>query len=466
MSHSDDERFRAERRRFLARCGALGTLAAVSSFDQFGLVNALAQSSPGYKALVCVFLFGGNDSNNMVVPLDNTDYNAYAAVRGPQSQGGLALSQASLLPLTPGNSGITYGLHPNLPEMEALYNAGKLAILTNVGPLLATLTKAQYAANSAPIPTNLFSHADQQTQWQTAGTDTVSRTGWGGRLADQIASLNGSAPTPLMMSVAGSVIYTVGNTTYPLALPTGGNFGLSGFSSSAESQARLNALNQILTIDRGNVLVQSAQNINTQAIGSSTLLNPIISATPPTVQTAFQGLNTSLSAQLMQVARIIAARSTLQQQRQIFFVSLGGFDTHNTELTTQSNLLSQVSPALNAFYNATVALGVSSQVTTFTNSDFARTYKPASGGGTDHAWGGHHFIIGDAVKGGQMYGTMPTLVLGGPSDVTNEGRWIPTTAVDQYGSTLATWFGVSPSNMPLVFPNIGNYATSDLGFMG
>jgi uncharacterized protein (DUF1501 family) len=466
MSHSDDDKLRAARRRFLSQCGALGTLAAVSSFDQFGLVNALAQSSPGYKALVCVFLFGGNDSNNMVVPLDNTDYNAYVAVRGAQSQGGIALDQASLLPITPSGSGPTYGLHPNLPELQAFYNAGKMAILANVGPLLAPLTKAQYTANSAPIPINLFSHADQQTQWSTAGTNTVSRTGWGGRLADQIASMNGAATIPLMMSVAGSNIFTIGNTTYPLALPTSGSFGLSGFNSSVASQARLTAVNQILAIDRSNMLVQSAQNVNTQAIGSSTVLNPIISATSPTVQSAFSGLTTSIAAQLKQVARIIEARSTLQQQRQIFFVSLGGFDTHNTELTTQANLLSQLSPALNAFYNATVALGVSSDVTTFTQSDFARTFKPASGGGTDHAWGGHHFIIGDAVKGGQMYGTMPALVLGGPNDVTAQGRWIPTTAVDQYASTLATWFGVSAGNLSLVFPNIARFATANLGFLG
>jgi uncharacterized protein (DUF1501 family) len=467
MSRSRDEKMLAARRRFLAQCGALGTLAAVSSYDSFGLVNALAQSSGGnYKALVCVFLFGGNDANNMVVPYDTADYNAYAAVRGAQAQGGVALAQSSLLPINPPATGVSYGLHPNLPELQALYNTGKMAVLTNVGPLLAPLTKAQYLANSAPIPSNLFSHADQQTEWQTAGSDTYSRTGWGGRLADQIASMNGAAPTPLLMSVAGSTIYGVGNTTFPLALPSSGSFGLSGFSSSAASQARLTAMNQILALDRGNTLVASAQNINTVAVSSSSLLNPVITATSTTVQTAFNGLTTSIAAQLKQVARLIEARSTLQQQRQIFFVSLGGFDTHNNEIATQANLFSELSPALNAFYNATVALGVSSQVTTFTHSDFARTFKPASGGGTDHAWGSHHFIIGDAVKGGKFYGTMPSLTLGGPDDVTAQGRWLPTTAVDQYGSTLATWFGVSASDLALVFPNIGRFATSDLGFLG
>jgi uncharacterized protein (DUF1501 family) len=463
-----EDRMNAARRRFLAQCGALGTLAAVSTYDSFGLVNALAQGSgSGYKALVCVFLFGGNDSNNTVVPYDNADYAGYLAVRGSQANGGIALDQSSLLQITPPSAGgKVYGLHPRLVELQALFNAGKMAVLTNVGPLLAPITKAEYLANSAPIPSNLFSHADQQNQWQTGGSDSISRTGWGGRLADQIASLNPSTSTPLLMSVAGSTIYGVGNATSPLALPTSGSFGLAGFSNSAASQARLAAVNQILALDRGNTLVASAENINTVAINSSATINPIISATSNTVQTAFSGLTTSIASQLKQVARLIEARNTLQQQRQVFFVSLGGFDTHNTELSTQDGLLAQLSPALNAFYNATVALGVSSQVTTFTHSDFARTYKPASGGGTDHAWGGHHFIIGDAVKGGDFYGTMPSLTLGGPDDVTAQGRWIPSTAVDQYGSTLATWFGVTSSDLASVFPNIGRYATSDLGFMG
>jgi uncharacterized protein (DUF1501 family) len=463
-----EHRMNAARRRFLTQCGALGTLAAVSTYDSFGLVNALAQSSGnGYKALVCVFLFGGNDSNNTVVPYDNADYAGYLAVRGAQASGGIALDQSSLLQVNPPSTGgLVYGLHPRLVELQALFNAGKMAVLTNVGPLLAPLTKAEYLANSAPIPSNLFSHADQQTQWQTGGSDSISRTGWGGRLADQIASLNSSTSTPLLMSVAGSTVYGVGNTTSPLALPTSGSFGLAGFSNSAASKARLAAVNQILALDRANTLVASAENINTVAINSSATINPIISATSTTVGTAFSGLTTSIASQLKQVARLIEARSTLQQQRQVFFVSLGGFDTHNTELSTQDSLFAQLSPALNAFYNATVALGVSSQVTTFTHSDFARTYKPASGGGTDHAWGGHHFIIGDAVKGGDFYGTMPSLTLGGPDDVTAQGRWIPSTAVDQYGSTLANWFGVTSADLASVFPNIGRYATSDLGFMG
>jgi len=457
----------ASRRRFLAQCGALGTLGAISTIDQLGLTRALAQSAGGYKALVCVFLFGGNDANNMVVPYDTADYNAYAAVRGALSQGGIALDQSSLLPILPPSAGgMTYGLHPNLPELQALFNAGHLAVLTNVGPLLAPTTKAQYQANSVPLPSNLFSHADQQTQWQTAGTNGISRTGWGGRMSDVISSFNTGTTVPTMMSVAGSAIFTVGTTTYPLALPTSGSFGLSGFNTSASSQARLTALNQILALDRGNTLVASAENINARAIASSAILNPIIAATSPAIQTAFSGLKTGISAQLEQVARVIAANSTLQQQRQIFFVSLGGFDTHNTEIATQANLLSQLSPALKAFHDATVALGVSSQVTTFTNSDFARTYKPASGGGTDHAWGSHHFIIGDAVKGGNFYGTMPSLTLGGPDDVTAQGRWIPTTSVDQYGATLASWFGVSTSELSTIFPNIGRYATANLGFMG
>jgi uncharacterized protein (DUF1501 family) len=467
MSHSSEHRMMMARRRFLAQCGAMGTLAAVSSIDQLGLASALAQSSGGYKALVCVFLYGGNDANNMVIPYDAADYNAYQTIRGPLLQGGLALDQSTLLKITPKSAGgKNYGLHPNLVELQGLFNAGQMAVLTNVGPLLAPLTKAQYTAKSAPIPVNLFSHSDQQTQWQTGGADVVSLTGWGGRLADRIAGLNGGSANPVVMSVAGTAIFNVGASTYPLALPTSGTFGLSGFNTTAASQARLTAMQQILATDRGNQMVSSAQDISARAISSSTVINPVITATSTTIQTAFTGLTTSIASQLKQVARLIEARSTLQQQRQIFFVSLGGFDTHNAELATQANLFSQLSPALKAFHDATVALGVSSQVTTFTQSDFARTYKPASGGGTDHAWGSHHFIIGDAVKGGDFYGTMPNLALGSSDDATGQGRWIPTTSVDQYGATLSSWFGLQASDLPIVFPNIGRYATSNLGFLG
>ena len=466
MSRSRFDNMITARRRFLAQCGAFGTLAAASSLDKLGLVNALAQSSgPDYKALVCVFLFGGNDTNNMIVPFDTADYNAYSAVRGSQALGGIALDQASLLKISPPSTGKNFGFHPSLSAMQALFNSGKLAVLANTGTLLAPLTKQQYLAKSPFIPSSLFSHSDQQSQWQTGGSDTLSRTGWGGRLADRLASLNGASPVPVVMSISGSAIYTVGNATYALALPTSGNFGLSGFDSSATSQARLNAVNQILAMDRSNSLVTSAQDIYARAIASGAVLNPVMNATSATIQTAFTGLNTSFASQLKQVARIIEARSTLQQQRQIFFVSLGGFDTHNNELSVQANLFGQLAPALSAFYNATVALGVASQVTSFTLSDFSRTFKPASGGGTDHAWGGHQLVMGGAVKGGDFYGTFPSLTLGGPDDVTAQGRWLPTTAVDQYGATLASWFGVSASELALVFPNIGRFATSNLGFL-
>ena len=465
MSRSSDDKLIAARRRFLAQCGALGTLAAVSSLDRFGLVNALAQSSGNYKALVCVFLFGGNDANNMIVPFDTADYNAYAAIRGAQVNGGIALDQSSLLKISPPGTGKNFGLHPNLPEVQTLFNAGKLAVLTNVGTLLSPLTKAQYQAKSTPIPPDLFSHSDQQVQSQTGGSDVIVRTGWGGRLADRLAGMNGASPIPVLLSISGSQIFGVGNSTYPLALPSSGSFGLTGFTSSAASQARLTAVNQILTLDRTNLLVQNAQDINARAIQSSASLNPIIGVTSPAIQTAFTGLGTSISNQLKQVARIIEARGTLQTQRQIFFVSLGGFDTHNGEIAAQQTLFSQLSPALRAFHDATVGLGVGSQVTTFTLSDFSRTYKPASGGGTDHAWGSHQLVMGDAVRGGDFYGTMPTLALGGPDDVTAQGRWIPTTAMDQYAATLATWFGLSASDLPLVFPNIGRFATSNLNFL-
>ena len=194
-------------------------------------------------------------------------------------------------------------------------------------------------------------------------------------------------------------------------------------------------------------------------------VNPILANTNSTIAPLFAGLNTNTSKQLYQVAKLIEARAATGARRQIFFVQLGSFDTHNDQINRQQNLFAELDPALKAFYDATVALGVGSQVTTFTLSDFGRTLQPASGGGTDHAWGSHHFIIGDAVKGGRMYGQYPQLILGGPSDAEKEGRWIPTTAVDQYGATLAKWFGVAPDQLAAVFPNLARFAPSDLGFL-
>jgi uncharacterized protein (DUF1501 family) len=450
----------SSRRQFLRRAGALtasGLAARLVPLSLFGATQAAAQSASDYRALVCVFLYGGVDGNSVVVPNDAASYAQYAGVRPASS--GLNLAQAELLPIQPQGLPL-FGLHPELSEIHPLFGEGKLAILANVGPLNEPTTKANYLQKR---PDNLFSHADQQNQWQSSVSSGASRSGWGGRVADQVAALNPSFP--VVTSIAGAPLFVAGNSTSPLALPSTGGLALAGFNTSAASTARLNALQAILAADRENAYVRAAGDITAQALNLSSTVNPILSAANSTLQPIFNGLNTSIALQLQQVAKLIAARAQTGARRQIFFVSLGGFDTHNNELATLTNLLGQLSPALRAFYDATVALGVASQVTTFTLSDFGRTFQPASGAGTDHAWGNHHVILGGAVNGGRMYGRFPALVLAGPDDAEREGRWIPTTSVDQYGATLARWFGVGAQGLSAAFPNLSRFAAADLGFL-
>jgi uncharacterized protein (DUF1501 family) len=294
----------------------------------------------------------------------------------------------------------------------------------------------------------------------------VSATGWGGRVADKIAALNAASGFPVVTSLDGTVLFTTGTTTSPLAIPASGSFALAGYGTSAASNARLAAVQQLLAQGSTNVLVDGANAIGAEALQLSTTVNPILANTNSTVAPLFAALKTNTANQLFQVAKLIEARAATGVRRQIFFVQLGSFDTHGDQINRQQNLFAELSPALKAFYDATAALGVGSQVTTFTLSDFGRTLQPASGGGTDHAWGNHHFIIGDAVRGGAIYGQYPELVLGGPSDAESEGRWLPTTAVDQYGATLAQWFGVAPADLSFTFPNLANFASADLGFLG
>ena len=284
-------------------------------------------------------------------------------------------------------------------------------------------------------------------------------------MADALASFNAATAFPVITSLDGAVLFTTGATSVPLSIPVSGSFALAGYNGTSAANARLAALQQLLASDMGNTFAAGANAIGTQALQLSATVNPILANTNPAIAPLFAGLTTNTAKQLYQVAKLIEARATTGAKRQVFFVQLGSFDTHNDQINRQQTLLAELDPALKAFYDATVALGVGSQVTTFTLSDFGRTLQPASGGGTDHAWGNHHFIIGDAVKGGTLYGEYPQLVLAGPSDAEKEGRWIPTTAVDQYGATLAKWFGVAPSQMAAVFPNLSKFATSDMGFL-
>ena len=333
-------------------------------------------------------------------------------------------------------------------------------MLANVGTLVRPTTRAQFQQRQDTAPQNLFSHEDQQAQMQTAALDD-GQTGWAGRTADKVQSIFGGN-FPIIISLAGTNIFCEGLVARSIQSSGDPTKVLSGFSSSAENQSRLSALQNLLTFDTGVTLIQSASNTTINALQDSKSLADAFAA-GPTLATVFP--NSGLANQLKQVARIISVRSALGVQRQIFFVSIGGFDTHSDQIAAQ-HLFTQLSRSMNAFYQATVEIGAASQVTSFTLSDFSRTYQPDSTSGTDHAWGGHHLILGGAVHGGDFYGTFPTLALGGPDDASSQGRWIPTTSLDQYAATLANWFGVPPADLPTIFPNLANFSTPDFEFCG
>lgn len=448
------------RRTFLrqAACAALTTSGLLNTiFDLRRLSAATYSDTSDYKALVCLFLFGGNDANNVIVPHDNAGYSSYAAARGI-----LAIPQASLLPITLQNGdGRDFAFHPNLVELQALFNQGHLGIVSNVGTLVAPVTRAQYLAGGAAVPSQLFSHADQSVQWQTSVPDQISKTGWGGRMADVLQSLNPNSKISLNISIAGTNTFEVGNTVLPYNISSNGSVGLAGFDNSANANVRLQAFKDLLALPHHNLLEQAYSDTVSRSIAANELLTTALAGLPA-LQTVFP--TTALAQQLSMVAKLIAARTNLSMQRQIFFCSVGGYDTHGDQLTGQGNLFTELSQALNAFYSATNELGVAQQVTTFTASDFGRTY-PTNGSGSDHGWGSHQFVLGGAVQGGRLFGTFPTLAVNGPDD-TGQGRWIPTTSVDEFSATLATWFGVSASQLSTVLPNIGRFAHPNLGIFG
>jgi len=468
------------RREFLCRVGSFG--AAALAMERFGIMNALAQSTD-YKALVCIFLFGGNDAGNTVMPY--TDYAAYASAR---QASGIAIPQANLLQVSPPSiPGSVFGLHPSLTGLQELWGMGKLGVVCNVGPLVEPTSRTTYLNGSVRVPLNLFSHSDQQNQWQTSVSNGQSAAGWGGRIADKTGDMNLTAFPPVT-STAGSPIFTTGTIERPLviaAAPTALNAALplNGFSTDQtvrDRDPRYLALQSLLQRDLGYTLIRGASRVTSEAVSIEKALR---AAGNPTVAPFPLNPRTSLGNQLEQIAKVISIRSALGMSRQIFFCSLGGFDTHTGQVTggapatgTHANLLAQLSGAMRAFYDATVTLGVESQVTTFTLSDFSRTWVPNGTLGTDHAWAAHHFVMGGAVRGGDFYGlptsngtVFPTLAAGAGDDTDNgtnaRGRFVPSVAVDQFGATLATWFGVGNPDLQGVFPNINNFSTKNLGFM-
>jgi len=454
--HSLDTCSGASRRAFLQRASSW---VAAAGLPALGHAQLHAQTTPpDYKALVCVFLLGGNDGHNTVVPLTPAAYAAYKAARG---QLALPDGNTALLPVsTP--QGVPYGLNGGLAAIAPLWTQNRLAVVANVGMLARPTSRAQFLASSTPLPTNLFSHSDQIVQVQAGDPNGSGGTGWAGRSLDELQSRNGSSRFPPAVSMNGSALFCAANTATSASLMPGFNLDANGMSAwpASAAAAKAQALNEILTMDSGMALVQAANRVRQDAVSLNGLL---VGAGSATLATAFPG--TSIGQQLQQVARIIKLRATTGMARQVFFCSIGGFDTHSAQSWDQMDGLRLVGNAMAAFHAATVELGVASQVTTFTESEFGRTLQP-SGTGSDHGWGSHHLVMGGAVLGGQLYGTLPHPALGGPEDSGNRGALIPSTSFDQYTATLARWFGVDAAGLARTFPNLKYFGTPDLGFMG
>lgn len=466
-----NENRRTTRRQFLRQstCAAVGMTALGNTIFDLQRIAAAAPVAD-YKTLVCVFLYGGNDGNNLIVPSQAGDHAQYAAARAA-----LALPQSALLPLNPlappsGDPGDSraWGLHPSLPGMQGLFNSGKAALVANVGPLVAPVTREEFLSHTAAVPPQLFSHSDQTVHWQTSLPDQPARTGWGGRAADLLQSLNENARISMSISVAGTNTFQVGNVVTQYQVSPEGPVGLTSYVPADQgADAASNALRALLGRGYSNLFERGYSGIFSRALDSQELLSGAL-AGAPVIATAFP--QTDLGIQLQMIAKLVSVREALGLRRQVFFCAAQGYDTHGGQIGNSAldgahaDLLGELDGALAAFDAAMTELNVADSVTAFTASDFGRTYV-SNGDGSDHGWGSHHFVLGGAVQGGRIYGQVPTLAVNGPNDA-GEGRWIPTTSVDEYSATLARWFGVASSDLPLVLPNLGRFAAPDLGFMG
>ncbi len=484
------------RRDFIRASAALG---ALPFLPPFSISSANAADTSGYKALVCVFLFGGNDSHNMIVPVTSAEYNAYSAARGGLAEAnGLALPLASLLPISPaGLAANSFGLHPAMTNLKTLFDTDKkLAVVANTGPLLAPTTLAQYQARSVPLPPQLFSHSDMQMHWQTMQPDVPADTGWGGRMADAFRAAS-TGLLPVSTSLGSGNIFMKGNqvsayTVTPIKYKTGGidsstriartanadvswNWTGSGVNRYPQdvfvnniNDARANLLEKQYagihkaSLDVGAFVTDAMYTVNS---GVYTLKNPVPGTWPT---------SNRLAAQLHAVAAMIAARATLGVTREIFFVSLGGFDNHGDQFGSNINgktllsgkhfdLLKTLDEALNVFYRATDSMGVASNVTTMTMSDFGRTLT-SNGTGSDHGWGGHQLVLGGAVKGGRIVGDFAMPAIGNAVDL-DKGRMLPTTSSDAYVATLATWLGASTADLATIVPNLTRFNTQSIDLM-
>jgi len=454
----------ASRRAFLQRASALSLAgsAAPWAINLAAIGEAAAAGTPAdYKALVCVFLYGGNDYGNTLVPYDTPSYNLYQGMRPTLAYSQAALAPTVLAPTIALPGARQYALAPELARLLPLFTANRMGVMLNVGTLIQPTTKAQYTNGSVPLPPKLFSHNDQQSVWQSQAPEGAA-SGWGGRMGDLFVAGNGSA-TFTCVNVSGNAVYLSGNTAVQYQVSTTGPVAFAGIAAPLFGSAACStALQSLVTAPRTHLFEAEYTRVAKRSIDAGAVLTSAL-AGAPAITTPFPAGN-ALADQLKFVARMISTAATTSTKRQVFFVSIGGFDTHDGLAAIHPGLLTTVSSALAAFYQATVELGVASQVTTFTASDFGRTLTADDG--SDHGWGSMHFMLGGAVNGGRFYGTAPIVANGGPDDV-GQGRLLPSTGVDQYAATLGKWFGISDTDLLTVLPNLAHYDAGqrNLGFV-
>lgn len=467
---------RATRRHFLKTATALSLGGAAGFAGDLARFNAFAADTSGYRALVCVFLFGGMDCHDTVIPYDTFNYNQYADIRREllrrydNLEGGSTRTRERLLPLTLANaadfSGRRFSLPPELGPLHELIEQGNGAIVSNVGPLVTPVNRQEFRSRSAPLPPRLFSHNDQQSVW-TASEPEGARFGWGGRLADMTLAAQGNPDaTFTAISTSGNAVFLSGEIASQFSI---GRNGPEEFSGAGDDRlfgsAALPALYENHLQGEGQSLANFLERDHTNVVRRSIEANAVLresfgQAAPFSVEFP----QSNLGRQLQVVAQVIALRETLGVNRQIFFVSTGGFDTHSDQATRMPGLHGQIASSMRAFYDATAELGVANDVTAFTASDFGRTLT-INRDGTDHGWGAHHLVIGGGVNGSRIYGDMPEPVIGHDLD-SNNGRLIPSTSVDQYAATFGRWFGLNASELNDALPGLRNFNNTDLGFLG
>ena len=471
-------RFNPSRRQFLRTASALSTMVpAAGSGLALNLATigaAAAQSAPSdYKALVCVFLFGGCDYANTVLATDPDSWAAYLAARSlPPDPVALDLPGAgtarAVLPLAHANgaglnAGRAFAVHPNLLKFQTLFDAGRGAVVGNVGPLVVPLTRAQYADRSMPKPPALFSHNDQQSTWMAFGPEGA-RVGWGGRMGDLLGASNGD-PVFTCISASGNAVFLSGEQTIQYQVGGNGPVGINGINGTVFGNGGASvALRGIVTEDRGHLIEKEFNRVTSRSILAGQKMADAMAVKPSAgFTTPFPTANAGLASQLRTVARIIAGRSIIGARRQVFMVGVGGFDNHDGLNGALVNLMQTLANGFEWFDGAMNELGLANNVTTFTASDFGRTLT-SNGDGSDHGWGGHHYVVGGAVRGRDVYGRFPVIGVNTSDDV-GQGRLLPGVAVDQYAATLGKWFGLSDQQLLDVMPNLKNFSVRDFGFM-